>query len=176
MHSVFTAPKICAPSIHPSFPPCPTPAAIDIFAVSIVYLFQNVLWLEPCSFVFSPDWLFSLSNVHLRFHVFSQGFPNGPVVKNPPAKQKICIRSLGRKDPLEKEMAAHSSILAWRIPWTEELDRLQLMVSQRVGHDWSNLAHTHKYQHKALQLTKGSDCVFQSDILISHQTSCYLIV
>ena len=45
------------------------------------------------------------------------------------------IRSLGREDPLEKEMASHSSILAWKIPWTEEPDRLQSMGSQRVVHD-----------------------------------------
>ena len=45
------------------------------------------------------------------------------------------VRALGWKDPLEKEMATHSSILAWRIPWTEELDGLQSMGSQRIGHD-----------------------------------------
>ena len=45
------------------------------------------------------------------------------------------VRSLGWEDPLEKEMATHSSILAWRIPWTEELGRLQPTGSQRVGHD-----------------------------------------
>ena len=47
------------------------------------------------------------------------------------------VRSLGREDPLETEMATHSSILAWRIPWTEEPGRLQSMGSQRVGHDWA---------------------------------------
>ena len=49
------------------------------------------------------------------------GFPGGAVVKNPPAKQETQVRSLGQEDPLEKEMATHSSILAWEIPWTEEL-------------------------------------------------------
>ena len=48
----------------------------------------------------------------------------------------VPVRSLGREDPLEKEMANHSSILTWRIPWTEEPGRLQSMGSQRVGHDW----------------------------------------
>ena len=48
------------------------------------------------------------------------GCPDGSVVKSPPAKQRTWLRSLGRKDPLEREMATHSSILAWRIPWTEE--------------------------------------------------------
>ena len=46
------------------------------------------------------------------------------------------VQSLGREDPLEKEMATHSSALAWRIPWTEEPGRLQSVGSQRVGHDW----------------------------------------
>ena len=57
------------------------------------------------------------------------------LVKNPPEMQEMWIQSLGRKDPLEKEMAAHSSILAWEIPWTEEPGRLQSMGLQRVGHD-----------------------------------------
>ena len=54
-----------------------------------------------------------------------QGFPGGSVVKNLPAKQEMWVQSLGREDPMEKEMAAHSSILAWEIPWTEEPGRLQ---------------------------------------------------
>ena len=57
-------------------------------------------------------------------------------VKNLPAVQKSWVRSLGREDPLEKEMAAHSSILAWEISWTEEPGGLQSMGLQRVGHDW----------------------------------------
>ena len=54
--------------------------------------------------------------------------------------QEMQVQSLGWEDPLEKEMATHSSILAWRIPWTEEPGRLQSMESQRVRYDW---AHTH---------------------------------
>ena len=50
------------------------------------------------------------------------------------------VQSLGREDPLEEGMATHSSILAWRIPWTEEPDRLESIGSQRVGHDWIDLA------------------------------------
>ena len=49
--------------------------------------------------------------------------------------QEMQVRFLGQKDPLEEEMATHSSILAWKIPWTEELGRLQSMGLQRVGHD-----------------------------------------
>ena len=62
-------------------------------------------------------------------------FPGGSVVNNPPALQETWVQSLGQEDPLEKEMATHSSILAWKIPWTEEPGRLQSMGSQRVGHD-----------------------------------------
>ena len=56
-------------------------------------------------------------------------------VKHLPAMRETWVRFLGWKDPLEKEMAIHSSTLAWKIPWTEEPDRLQSMGSQRVGHD-----------------------------------------
>ena len=56
-------------------------------------------------------------------------------IKRLPAMRETWIRSLGWEDPLEKEMATHSSILAWRIPWTEEPDGLQSMGSQRVEHD-----------------------------------------
>ena len=56
-------------------------------------------------------------------------------VKNLPAMLETQVRSLGQEDPLEKGMASNSSILAWRIPWTEEPGRLQSMGLQRVGHD-----------------------------------------
>ena len=52
-----------------------------------------------------------------------------------PTMQETWIQSLGREDPLEKEMATHSSTLAWKIPWMEDPGRLQSMGSQRVGHD-----------------------------------------
>ena len=57
------------------------------------------------------------------------------VAQNLPAMWETQVRSLGWKDPLEKEMATHSSTLAWRIPWREEPGELQSMGSQRVGHD-----------------------------------------
>ena len=53
-----------------------------------------------------------------------------------PAMRETWVQSLGWEDPLEKGMATHSNILAWRIPWTEESGGLQFMGSQRVGHDW----------------------------------------
>ena len=57
------------------------------------------------------------------------------MVNNPPAMQETLVQSLGQEDPLEKEMATHSSTLAWRIPWTEDPGWLQSMGSQRVRHD-----------------------------------------
>ena len=57
------------------------------------------------------------------------------MVKHLPAMQETWVQFLGWEDPLEKEMATHSSTLAWKIPWIEEPGRLQSMVSQRVGHN-----------------------------------------
>ena len=61
------------------------------------------------------------------------------MVRNLPAVRETRVQSLGQEDPLEKEMATHSSTLAWKIPWTEEPGRLKSMGSQRVGHDWATL-------------------------------------
>ena len=67
------------------------------------------------------------------------GFPGGSAVKCPPTMQETWVQTLGsipdRKDPLEKGMETHSSILAWGIPWTEEPGGLWYIGSQRVGHD-----------------------------------------
>ena len=66
------------------------------------------------------------------------GFSCGSVVNNPPARQELqetCVRSLGQEGPLKESMAIHSSVLAWRISWTEEPGGLQSMGLQRVGHD-----------------------------------------
>ena len=68
-------------------------------------------------------------------------------VKNLPAVQETWVQFLGREDPLEKEMATHSSILAWKIPWTEEPGGLQSMGLQRVGHDWATNTHNTQYYY-----------------------------
>ena len=65
------------------------------------------------------------------------GFPGGSVVKNLPAVKETWVQSLDWEDPLEKEIAAHSSILVWEIPWTEEPDELQSMGSQRGRHEFA---------------------------------------
>ena len=59
------------------------------------------------------------------------GFPGGSVVKNPSAKWETRVQYLGQEDPLEKEMATHSSILVWEIPWTEDPGWLQSIGSQK---------------------------------------------
>ena len=64
--------------------------------------------------------------------------------------QEPQVQFLSREDALEEEMATHSSILAWEIPWSEEPGGLQSMESQRVGHDWAQvhvLTHTHTHTH-----------------------------
>ena len=68
----------------------------------------------------------------------------GKEIKNVPAMQETQVHSLGWEDPLEKEMATHSGILAWRIPWTEEPGGLQFPGSQRVGHGWVTNSFTFK--------------------------------
>ena len=71
------------------------------------------------------------SEVDFKVHVSSVA----QMVKRLSTMWKTRVRSLGWEDPLEKEMATHSSTIAWKIPWTEEPGRLQSMGSQRVGHD-----------------------------------------
>ena len=72
--------------------------------------------------------------IHIYF-IYIKASLVAQMVKNLPALQETWIQSLGQEDPLEKGMANHSSILAWKIPWTEEPGGLQSMVLQRVRHD-----------------------------------------
>ena len=70
-----------------------------------------------------------------------QGSLVAQMVKNLPAVQEIWVWSLGWKDPLEKGMGTHSSILSWRVPWTEEPGELRPVGSQRIGHNWATNTH-----------------------------------
>ena len=72
--------------------------------------------------------MFSISHEILEIFLLAQ------MVKNLPAMQVTWVQSLSQENPLEKGVATHSSILDWKIPWTEEPGRLQFMESQRVGH------------------------------------------
>ena len=109
-------------------------SVLDVLASLIKHLGELTLLLpvDVDSFYTS-----SLSNQvqHAPFRLWwdlfqDKGFPVAQLVKNLPATQETRVRSLGQEDPLEKEMATHSSILAQRIPWTEEPGRLQSMGSQ----------------------------------------------
>ena len=77
-----------------------------------------------------------VSVVPLALTSISMGFPVAQTIKNLPAMQETQVWSLCWEDPLEKWTATNSSVLAWKIPWTEETSRLQSMGSQRVRHDW----------------------------------------
>ena len=68
--------------------------------------------------------------------------------------QETWVQSLGQEDPLEEEMAIHSSILAWRIPWTEGTSKLQSMGPQRLGHDWSHWAPTQQWSDQIRSVTQ----------------------
>ena len=76
----------------------------------------------------------SSTTEHLNNSIAINGLPWWPMVKNALVKQKMWVPSLGWEDPLEKEIAAHYSIIAWEIPWREEFDRLHSMGSQRIEH------------------------------------------
>ena len=83
-----------------------------------------------CLCVLHKGTALSLRKLHLMWIK-----PVAQTVKRLPAMRETWVQSLGQEDPLEKEMATHSSTLAWKIPWMEEPSRLQSMGSQRVGHD-----------------------------------------
>ena len=79
-------------------------------------------------------------------------------VKRLPAMQETWVWSLSHEDPLEKEMATHSSTLAWKIPWTEKPGGLQSMDSQRVRHNWATSLHFFTFQRSDTKL--GTLCVW----------------
>ena len=86
--------------------------------------------LRPLLNYFRPPYVYNCNtSIVKRASLVAQA------VKNPPAMQETWVQSLGWENPLEKEMAMHSSILALEIPWTEEFGGLQYIVLQRVGHD-----------------------------------------
>ena len=76
-----------------------------------------------------------MENKNIKILTSEMGFPGGSDVKHLSAMLETWVRFLGQEDPLEKEMATHSSTLAWKIPWTEKPGKLQSMGSQRVRHD-----------------------------------------
>ena len=94
-----------------------------------------IMWLTNIS---------SLTTLLLFMFVYIRsGASRAQSVKNLPEVQETKVQSLGQKNPLEKEIENHSSILAWKIPWTEEPGELQSMGLQRVRHDWETKFHFH---------------------------------
>ena len=90
--------------------------------------------------------------------IIPTGSSDGKESANLPATWETWVQSLGEKDPLEKGMATHSSILAWRIPWTEEPGGLQSMGSQRAGHDGATFTFTY-CEGRTLQMVHLSETV-----------------
>ena len=86
-----------------------------------------------CCFYFEILSLIYVVCLHLEVYLWRWASVVAQMVKNPPAMQETWVQSLDREDPLEEGMATHSSILAWRIPWTEKPGGLQSMKLQRVG-------------------------------------------
>ena len=76
-----------------------------------------------------------------------KSFPSGSEVL-PPAMKETQVRFVGQEDPLKEEMATHSSILAWKIPWTEDPGGLQSMGLQTAGHDWVSTQHIKSFKDK----------------------------
>ena len=122
---------------------------------------------------------YTISHRYLEVFTFSQKYllkytrnsrtsQVAQTVKNLPVMQETQLRSLGHEDPMEKGMGTHSSILAWRIPRTEEPSRPQSIGSQRIGHNWVTNTHTHTHENsKILRVANTLKC--QECILLARK-------
>ena len=130
--------------MDPSPPGCSVHGILQARILERVAMFslQGIIWIQEFKTV--PPTAFALQGDSLllshRGSGNSLGFPGGSAVKNPLAMQETWVLPLGLEDPLEKEMATHSSILAWEIPWTEEPGGLQ-SVGLQNRHDWATKEH-----------------------------------
>ena len=161
--------------------------SFNFFLSSEIFIYPKVLsinFLEKEAFL-QKTWLvlWQLFKIVTRIitdnilprHTRIVGIPASLVaqrLKRLPARRETWVQSLGREDPLEKEMATHSSILAWRIPWTEEPGRLQSMGLQRVGHDWATSLSLSTWHHQAAHET-SSFSGFQLALLRQTQTQMH---
>ena len=104
---------------------------------SWAFVMENfMLTLLKHKFLFPTNDFRAMPTVHLWNYTHTRGFLVTQTVKNLPAMRETQVRSLGQEDLLKKELAKHSYILAWRIPWTGKPGRLQSIGLQRVGHSW----------------------------------------
>ena len=133
---------------HPKFP---VMAKCEATSVHMAYSILELWWNQENMWDCPGFKLWGSLNVRFRASLVAQR------LKRLPGMQETWVRSLGWKDPLEKEMTTHSSTLAWRIPWREEPGGLQSMGSQRVGHDW-----TTSPQRWNVRLTPGKNLRKQS--------------
>ena len=142
---------VCSVSFYDECHLLPT---LPLHSGSILYA-PNVRQFLKCTFIWLSQVFCEVGkivNLMLQMNTFVQGLPGGASGKEPTCQCRRCKRHgfdpLGREDPLEEGMATHSSIFAWRIPWTEEPNRLKSIRLPRAGHDWSNWASTHAHSRK----------------------------
>ena len=137
-HLIHCRPLLLLPSIFPSIRVCSNESALYIrwpkywsFSFNTRPSTEHPGWI-----FFRMDWLDLLAVPRdSQESSPTPQFKSTPTVKRLPAMRETRVRFLGRESPLEKEMAVHSSTLAWKILWTEEPDKLQSMGSQRARHD-----------------------------------------
>ena len=110
--------------------------SFSVFPAPIYFLRLSCLRFLPSCFIFPPEDVAKCVCVCVCVCVYWTSLV-AQTVKRLFTMQETWFRSLGWEDPLEKEMAIHSSTIAWKIPWTEDPGRLQSMGSQRVGHNWA---------------------------------------
>ena len=99
-------------------------------------IFRSLTHFSYMTLMLVKSWTLILIHLFVSYHLDIWASLVAQRLKRLPGMRETRVLSLGWEDPLEKEMATHSSILAWRIPWREEPGRLQSMGLQRVGHDW----------------------------------------
>ena len=120
---------LLSPLCFSSYLECKLEEVLRVGEVGTSHKFDQEDWWTP----YSEKVYFALAICPPTFGLIAQWVKNLPAMQE---MQDLWVQSLGWKDPPEKGMATCSRILAWRIPWTEEPDRLRSLRSQRVGHDW----------------------------------------
>ena len=144
---VFQA--LCSLVVHKQFSIFLRNSSQNVWAYfHIAKKWVNMITWHNCQYIISKYSMNIFLNIHIYMYIW--GILRVSVVKNPPASQELQetqVWALGQKDPLEEDVATYSSIVAWRIQWIEGPGGLQSIGSQRIGHDWNNLAcmQTHIY-------------------------------
>ena len=119
-----------------------------------IYVSHIYIYIHTCICTFTN--IHTHKNTMEYYSAIKNSCLMAQMVKSLSAMHGTQVQSLGQEDPLEKGMLTHSSILAWRIPWTEEPGRLQSLGSQRVGHNWTSKTHKKEWTFATCNNTKGS--------------------